>query len=303
MAPPGPLSDVFLARWLRQRPAEGQIPRDLEDRLQQLVARGHAAWPQLALPAPTFARHLGTVLAECEDLGVALSDLHAEDLFLACACAQGLPAAHAAFERGFLTQVPAWLSRKAAPGTLTALADEVQQRLRERLLCARPEGPPRIARYAGRGKLLAWVRIACSRVASNLLETAAERRTELREPAAFDLLGGEADPELEWMKAHHREAFEDALRAALQSLPAEQLHLLQLHLAAGLSIDKLAAVYHLSRATMARRLHAAREALAAETERLLKQRLGLSASQVRSLARALRSKIDISLHSLLTRVQ
>src|SRR5581483_4498624 len=87
------------------------------------------------------------------------------DLYLACACARGVPAALAALDRAVLLRVPAFICRVS---TDAAFADEVRQQLRERLLVAPPGGAPKIAEYGGAGALHAWVRVAALRTALNL---------------------------------------------------------------------------------------------------------------------------------------
>src|SRR5262249_51360296 len=64
--------------------------------------------------------------------------LHAEDLYLACACAAGNAAALAAFDARYLGQVKVFLGRMKPP---PALVEEVKQALRVRLLGAPPGGP------------------------------------------------------------------------------------------------------------------------------------------------------------------
>src|SRR2546425_4877509 len=103
---------------------ESDLPgAELEAALQALLARGRAAWPALELPAAAFARHLGAVAAARR---VALTDLRAEDLYLACACTRSDPRALAELDR-LLPDACASLPRGAP-------ADEVRQLLRTRLL-------------------------------------------------------------------------------------------------------------------------------------------------------------------------
>src|SRR5262249_26465617 len=87
-----------------------------------------------------------------------------------------------------------------------AFLDEVRQALRVRLLVAPEGGRPRIADYAGRGPLRAWVGVAALRVALNLKRAAA--------PAGGDLLAElgtrEPDPELRHLKKVYRAEFRGA---------------------------------------------------------------------------------------------
>jgi RNA polymerase sigma-70 factor (ECF subfamily) len=65
--------------------------------------------------------------------GIRLEELHAGDLYLACACTAGDPQAIAALDRSLLSRVVVVLVRS---GTPRAIAEEAVQRLRERLFVA-----------------------------------------------------------------------------------------------------------------------------------------------------------------------
>src|SRR5215510_425512 len=71
---------------------------DLDETIQKLLDRGRTAWPTLELSDDAFIRHLGERLALAPDPPRALLAVHAEDLFLACACARGLEEAIAELE-------------------------------------------------------------------------------------------------------------------------------------------------------------------------------------------------------------
>src|SRR5689334_10395795 len=97
-----------------------------------------AAWPGFDLPLEVFL----PVLERADPSG-----LHDADLYLACACAQRVDGALAAFERAFLSQVPLFLKRmRPSP----QLVDDVQQLLRQKLFVG---AAPKIAEYTGVGTL------------------------------------------------------------------------------------------------------------------------------------------------------
>jgi len=108
-----------------------------------------------------------------------------------------------------------------------------------------------------------------------------------------------ADPETGYLKDRYREAFNTAFRGAVAALGSEQRELLRLHFVDGLTLDQLAARMGVHRATVARRVGAAREAVADEAHRLLHAALGASESELASLAWVMRSQIDLSLPGLL----
>src|SRR5689334_19231180 len=87
----------------------GASDAELDALLAGRYGAAKAAWPGVELPAESFVRHVaervpatgaGKPLAQVLD-GMALSDL-----YLACACAQGIPAASQALEAAFIARLP-----------------------------------------------------------------------------------------------------------------------------------------------------------------------------------------------------
>ncbi len=298
--PPASLSEHFLSALQ----ARGLTPPGASDALERALAAAadsaRTAWPQIAPDRAGLARALGDKL-ESEDLGeplAALAQVRAADLTLALACARGEPVALRLFEEQFLARVPALVRRLDPSGTLGA---EVAQELREKLLVA-GEGGPRIADYSGRGDLLGWLRVVALRAALKLRR--AQRRHGLhalgeREHGA-DLLDG-ADPERDYLRLRYQGEYEAAFRAALQSLHAPERLLLKLHHVDGLSLPRLAALYRVHRATIARRLADHRRKLLETTKALLRDKLRLSESEFESLLVLVRSQLGVGLRSALSK--
>ena len=150
-------------------PASSVVP--MEAALRRAWEKGRAAWPKVELDEEVFAAHVLSKLAP--DAGAEEVDrLDAAGLYLACACARGVPSALAELDLHVLAKVPEFLARIQGS---SALPDEVRQILRERLLVGAGGEPPRIATYSGEGPLAAWVRVAAVRTALNLLEKMDER--------------------------------------------------------------------------------------------------------------------------------
>src|SRR5262249_55263289 len=124
------------------------------------------AWPGLPLADDEFLRYFAERIPEGASLADALTNLHAADLHLACACALGKPRALESFERHCLTELSSVLSRFSHS---TAFHDEVRQAVRERLFVSKPGGRARIEDYGGRGALIGWVRVVVVRLAVDLL--------------------------------------------------------------------------------------------------------------------------------------
>jgi RNA polymerase sigma-70 factor (ECF subfamily) len=249
----------------------------------ELAQRGRAAWPGIELTDAQLAAHLARLELPAEP--------H-EDLYLACACALGDPAAIAAFESGVLVHVGSFVGRiDASP----QFVDEIRQTLRHRLLVARSDGPPRIADYAGRGPLGAWVRVAAVRAAIDLRREGQGVGQASMAPA----ISRELSPEVQLLRARYQTHYEDALRAALATLDAKERNLLRMHVVDGLTVDRIGLVYQVHRATAARWVQSVRAKLLDHIYRSLGERLQLSKTELDSLTALVHSQLRVSLTGLL----
>jgi RNA polymerase sigma-70 factor (ECF subfamily) len=266
----------------------------LEGVLRGLVEAARAEHPEVCVDELAFAAHLGAVTAP--GAGAAeLASLRAADLWLALGCAQGDPRALRVFDHQFLGALPRLVARLRLD---RAAIDELGQVLRERLLVGAPQ--PRIATYAGTGPLEAWVAAAAVRTALNLRRQAAPAARAARDQES-SLPAAGLDPELGYLKARYRRDFEQAFEEALISLPASDRGLLKLHYLDGLTLDQLARTRGVHRATAARWLAAAREALLGATRASLCARLRLSEREFDSLLGLVRSQLLPRLESYLAR--
>jgi RNA polymerase sigma-70 factor (ECF subfamily) len=269
---------------------------DLERRLWSLVAEGRAAWPDLPLPAAELvafvARQVTPDLAEA-----ALDGLRPADLYLACACARGLPAAIAAFDRDYIREVDIALARmRIGPPRLS----DVKQLVRQRLFvgggtAGAPTSAGKISEYGGRGDLRRWVRSVAVRTCLNDL------RKGKREVLVDDdhLIAQHAvasdDPEVEYMKRTYAGEFKAAFAEALGGLGPRDQTLLRYHHVDGLNIDEIGAIYRVHRVTAFRWIEKAKEHLVKATLDALKARLKLPSGELDSVLRMIRSQIHLSL--------
>jgi RNA polymerase sigma-70 factor (ECF subfamily) len=261
--------------------------------LRELYQAGRTRWSALPpLPPEDFVAHVAIHLPPDVDRAAHLRGLAAEDLYLACACAQGLPGAAAVFDTELVSRVPGYIARiDRSP----AFADEITQVVRERLLVRRDGAPPRIADYAGRGALASWLRVIAVRAA--LDRRPADDDDD--DCAALDQLAADTAPELAVLRTRHAAAMTAALRDAVAALTPEQRVILRMYFASGQSTEQIAAVLRVNRSTAARRLVAARQAVFDETHRRLRAELPLTTDEFASLARALHDQLDVSLSGLL----
>jgi RNA polymerase sigma-70 factor (ECF subfamily) len=266
----------------------------LEPALRELLDGARAAWPTLKVSDADFLAYLAARLPSGEEPLAAIRSINAGDLYLACACARGVPGALVQLDRRYLSGVRDALARSL--GVSLAFVDDVQQALREKLFIAQGGKPARILSYGGRGSLGSWLRSAAIRTALNLRPAA---RDEPLDELFSERAVSSDDQELRLLKTRCRKEFKDAFRKAIAQLGTDEVECLRLNLIEGLSIDRLAELYGISRATAARRLASARKKLMELTKEQLSERLGLSSGEVRSVVGLVRSQLDLSLHQYL----
>ena len=255
--------------------------------MSELFRAATAVWPDIAV---SEADYDAFVSERCE---AGVSDDIAADLLLVCGCLAGDPAAVRAFDADYVALVPQWVARVVKDASAH---DEVRQRLRERLLVARGQRPPKLADYTGKGRLKGWLRVVSVRLALDL-QTAAKPYTDIDEVELPQI----DDPELRYLQDRYRDDFKRAFETALEGLPERERTVLRLHLVDGLGIDAIAPIYDVHRATAARWLTSAREQLFTDTRRVLKERLGVSHSEFQSIVRLVQSQLDVSIRRLLAR--
>ncbi len=269
----------------------------LEEALADFARRGRAAWPGVPLDACALAAYLGERAPDGGAALVWLGELRAGDLFLACACAAGLPEALRAFDEAFLGQVEAHL-RALRP--TPALVNDTRQELREKLFVGVHGARPKIHQYEGRGALGGWVRVAAVRAALNLLD--AEKAGRVGADEADELaraLIPAGDPEMELLRARCEDELGAALRASMAGLSRRDRTLLRLVFVERLTPARIGAMYGVHRTTALRWIEAAQEEILARTRARMIERLRLSPSECDRIFSLVKSRLDVSITSLL----
>lgn len=278
------LSEVFTVAARAAQPSS-----ELDVALAAYVEAARAVWPEFGLDPFDFVRYVAERAAD----GQVPPLRHAADLWLACACVQGVPSACTCFLREHEPLMNRIMSRRGAASDMAA---DVRQALAERLLVGDPAAGrhAKIGDYKGQGALRHWVATA---VATTLAseQRAAGRRREKSEAAADDALLGQADPELDYLKQRYAAQCHDAITQAVEALCTRDKALLRLHLKERLSIDALGSMYGVDRATAARWLAAARYNLKDQTVQRLRASLRLHAWEGESLLGLVNSQLDVSL--------
>jgi RNA polymerase sigma-70 factor (ECF subfamily) len=276
------------------RRAEVAAIADLEELLVAQLAAGAAEWPTVALEPRIYLRHLADTLRERSDelAPHVIRTMPAADLYLAAACAAGHAAAISAFQTTILPVVrPALAKLSVADVTI----DETEQRVLIMILVGDPDQPA-IARYSGRGRLRSWVRsigVRTGRRLAGVTDGGGDHTAEL-DRLAINV----HDPELSLLRERYREQVHTALREAIAQLPERQRNVLRQYYIDGLTIDQLAALYRVDRATTARWVVASRSAVLAGVRTALTAALGASTEEIDSILRLVRSQLELSIRHL-----
>jgi RNA polymerase sigma-70 factor, ECF subfamily len=271
------------AEWART------VSGNLEELLAALLSRGQRAWPALSIEPEGWMAFLAARTEKEDPVDAPLAFANAEDLYLSYACVVGAPGAMRAFEGEHFTNLRSHLAQLSP--TRDFLKD-VEQTLRAKLFVAEDGGEMGIAAYAGRGPLGAWFRVTSLNTALKL------RRAELKdlpyepEPAAPPL---QTDPEHALIRARTKAELAETLRYVLEQAPAEERVLLRLHFLKGTTLEELARIFKVDRATIVRRIARARRAVLQEAQRRMVERLKLSPSELSSTFRISRSDWTLSL--------
>ena len=261
--------------------------------LQELVEAAASAWPGVNIDAGEVVRVLEAKLAS--DDPPPLEPHAIAELYLAVACARGDRAAIAAFDRNYLAVVPQALARMQLPA---ATVDDVRATVRDKLLLPDGDRPPRVVEYAGRGRLKGLVQVTATRTAIDRIRHE-EKEVEL--PAGRDLTAS-ADVTLSLIKAQYREAFAAGFKQAVASASRRDRNLLRLHFLGGMTLDQLAQMYGVHRATVVRWLAAARAAVLDATRAHIAASIGAPPDELDDMFALVASRVELSLDRLLASI-
>lgn len=244
--------------------------------------------PDVTVELAQFRAHLDAHRPPDVTVDEQLATWCLDDIYLVCGCIAGDRAAVAAVEREIIPIID-----KALASWDAVVVDETRQRLRTMLVVDHQGKGPLLAQYGGRGALRRWVRVVAAREASRTwrADTAA---MPVDDDALFDALAPAADPVLSAVKNDAAAVFRSAFLAALAELDRRERTALRLNVLDGLSIDEIAPMYSVSRATIARWIVAAKETVLAKTRKALMRDLKITASEVDSLIRLVQSRIELA---------
>lgn len=260
----------------------------LELRAAELRAAISRRWPELPPPDEAF----DDFAAQRTGGSLEAAQLHAADLFLVHHALLGNSRAVAAVQE-HLTQLRPVLRRTGASATLI---DELIDELPFELLAPRTGAQPRLAAYSGRGPLASWLRVVAVRT---LVERRRRGGVQLDDAVLENLAASELDPELMMLRLRSRDELAAAVTAAVAAMEPQHRLLLRQHYLDGLSIDRLAALHGIHRATAARRLASVRDELALAVRNRLMTELGIGVSTLDSIVRLVGSELELGLDQYL----
>jgi len=297
------IATTFNARLADDLRAEAEALDGLADRLENLRARGEAAWPALVLEEEAFVEALARALRAAtpkEGLGQWLDHVQAEDLHLAVACGAGRPGAIAAFEERYRADLGRMV-RKYAGAELPE--EDLLQQLRERLFVSTPTRAAKILSYSGQGLLQNWLRVTGARLFIDVLRAASRRQDKAMLSGGADGIlevpDALQDMELDFLKREYRGKFKESFAVAARTLTPGERNLLRQHLIHRLTVEQLGRLEGVHGATISRRIGKAREALLEATRREFMARLQVDTAEYDSIMVMIRSKLDLSMPRLL----
>ena len=206
--------------------------------------------------------------------------------YLGVRLCDGDPRAIAAFDREL---IPVITNAAQKIDRAPHFVDEVMQ-ARARTAADRERGQ----RAADRGirRRGAAARVGTDRGDADAMNLLRDRKTEMLvdDEAFFDVVGDGTDVHKKQERAMFAQACSDALRAAFAKLSARERNLLRMHHLHGLTVDELAPMFRVHRATVARWITSAREHLLTETRDSLRDRLAIGEDTVTAFCASSRDR-------------
>lgn len=262
--------------------------------IEDQLAAARAVWPDLAIAPARFAAELARRLGS-ELSPELVESIRADEVYFAIACEDGMPAAIAHLESNYLREV------EIAAAKLRATPDqaaEMRGRLRGILFGSEPGRAAAIASFSGRGDLRGYLRVIATRELIRAINRG-RKEVPLDVDVMLDRLGIASDPDIDLMRRRYGDDVAAALRTSLVALDDRGRALLRYYLIDGWNIERIGEVYGVHRATVARWLVTAREAIGDRIRAELATRLALPLDEVSSIVRLVQSRIEVSFERLL----
>jgi RNA polymerase sigma-70 factor, ECF subfamily len=257
------------------------------------IATARTTWPGIVLADEEFRAYLASRV-DTGDATVAAENLCLGDLWLACAVVHGDPVALRVFETEHMRDVDGSIAHL---GGGSALAADVRAAVRERVLGAAAGGRAKLAEYRGRGDLRGWLRVVAVREGLQVMRS---RRRETALDDSSGVLASRVDAAPPDATDDERRIYRDAFAAALATLTPRERNLLRQQYLYNASVDELAALYGVHRATVARWIARVRDQLLRRTRRHVGDALRLAGADLDSVMGRIANHLDVSLRQTLS---
>jgi RNA polymerase sigma-70 factor (ECF subfamily) len=294
MTPSYPRAEMLLAELPDDVVARMPPPAELEAWLGDAIDAALLAWPGLGVGEDELISYLATKVPLLPEPS-GYRQLRTTDLYLALGCSKKDPASLARFAERYEVVLQQTLERMRLTPDVAA---DYRSSLRETLFFPSADALPLITTFSGRGDLASWLRSIATRAA---LKIRSKERRNVELDDALDVIAAEGNPELQVLRSRYAREFQEALVAAFDALEPRQRNLLRQRYLDGLSIDATGRLYRVHRATAARWLAEAREAVMVGVKDHLRARAGLTDSELDSMLRMARSGFEMSLSALFRR--
>ncbi len=268
-------------------------PAVAEEALVALCRDAAATWPGIEVEALAVIEALAPKLVAEDPPALTVAGL--AEIHLALACVRGDNSAITAFDRAFLDVVPHAL---AGMKLTAATVEDVRATVRDKLLLPERDKLPRVLGYAGRGRLRGLVQVTATRTAIDRIRLE-QREVEL--PARE--LPGAGNLELSLIKAQYRAAFSAGFARAVAAASRRDRNLLRLHFLGGVTLEQLAQMYSVHRATVVRWLAAAREAVFGATRDHVAEAIGAPSEELDEMFELVKSRVELSVERLLASIE
>ena len=261
------------------------LPWLRDDDVEHGIERALAAWPTLPVTRDQLVTRLATVIERCSPAPEAFDALRPDEQVLVAACLHGLPGAVDSLENA------AFGGLRTVARRFTGLLTEVElvQRVRTKLLVRGDRPEPLLATFMGATSLARWIRVVAVRIGLDAARSDGRRRA--RDRALPDALP-QRDPEFYWMRQLYTDDFERVLAACLGALSSKDRNLLRAQVSHGMTLDDMARMWGVHRATIARWLRATRLQLIGAVRDGLRAETGLSESEVDSVIALIQSAVS-----------
>lgn len=233
---------------------------------------------------PTSLRAALAALAPQHQLTVDSVDAAEAFLWAACSIRPMPPSQHS------LQAIAAWWRRSQLALALPARTLPIYCQLVQRLFVSDADEPAKFTQYVGRGQLGGLVRVAATRLALTLVGSKGRQTSEVPSNTP-DQHRSTAD---KFAKAELQALLKQALGESATALTERQRAILRMHYVKQASIDDIAAVYRVHRATAARWLLDARSSMVENARETFLLRAALDEADLIEVASLVESQLSMT---------